>query len=94
MLHENGRERLNNQLNLKDDDGKIVRKTIHRVILDLFGKGPIKPKTRIVHKDGNEYNNAIENLIYVDEVVDESDVWCVFPENAQFTVSRSGKIKN
>ena len=91
MLHVNGRERLNNQCNLKDDNGKIVRKTIHRVVLELFGID--KKTTRVVRKDGNDFNNAIENLNYVDEVVDD-ETWMPFPENVQFEISRIGKIRN
>jgi hypothetical protein len=91
MLHVNGRERLNNQCNLKDDNGKMMRKTIHRVVLELFGID--KKTTRVVRNDGNEFNNAIENLKYVNEVVDD-ETWMPFPENVQFEISRNGKIKN
>ena len=95
MFHVNGRERLNNQCNLKDDDGKIIRKTIHRVVLDLFGPGDKKTTTRVLHKDGNAFNNSIDNLVYVDEAVtDTGEIWKPVPCDPLFEASTKGNLRN
>jgi hypothetical protein len=95
MLHVNGQARTNNQCNLKDDDGKIVRKTIHRVIMELFGEQPFKPTTLIVRKDGNEYNNAISNLAYAGTLQGYSDeIWKTVPDYPLYEASNKGNLRN
>jgi hypothetical protein len=95
MLHINGQVRKNNQCNLKDDDGKIVRKTIHRVMMELFSEQPFKPNTLIVRKDGNEYNNAISNLAYAGTLQDDSDeIWKPVPDFPSYEASNKGNLRN
>jgi hypothetical protein len=62
LIHINKRKRRNNQLTIVDDNGKMVRIKIARVIMNLFNAAT--SKRRIVHLDADINNNAIENLCF------------------------------
>ena len=63
LIHVNKRERRNNQLTIVDDNGKMVRIKIARVMMNLFNS--VTSKRRIVHLDADINNNAIENLSFL-----------------------------
>lgn len=54
-----------------NENGKIKRKFVHRLVASAFIPNP-RNKPCINHKDGNKYNNNIENL-----------EWCTIQENTK-----------
>lgn len=49
---------------MADDNGKIVYKTLHRVILQTFGGKPPSPDSDCRHLDGDPSNNRFANLAW------------------------------
>ena len=54
-----------------NENGKIKKKLVHRLVASAFIPNP-QNKPCINHKDGNKYNNNIDNL-----------EWCTIQENTK-----------
>lgn len=64
-------------------DGKPHNKRIHRLVLEAFNPRPNMANLVVNHKDGNHFNNKLENL-----------EWTTQSENVKITWQRGRRNKN
>ena len=64
-------------------DGKAHNKRVHRLVLEAFDSRPDMTNLVVNHKDGNPFNNKLENL-----------EWKTQSENVKITWQRGRKNKN
>jgi hypothetical protein len=71
------------RVNIKCLDGKVHHKRIHRLVLETFDPKPNMADLVVNHKDGNHFNNKLENL-----------EWTTQSENVKITWQRGRRNKN
>lgn len=70
------------RVNIKCLDGKVHHKRVHRLVLETFNPKPNMKKLVVNHKDGDPFNNKLENL-----------EWTTQSENIRLTWNRGRKYK-
>ena len=71
------------RISIKCDDGKVHTKRIHRLVLEAFDPKPNMNELVVNHKDGNHFNNRLDNL-----------EWTTQSENVRLTWARGRKNYN
>ncbi len=63
------------RISLKCIDGKQHTKRVHRLVLEAFNPIPNMNKLVVNHKDGNHFNNKLENLEWMTQSENTKRTW-------------------
>lgn len=66
-----------------------TRHRLNRFMMQMFG---IDKKLKILYKDGNMYNNHIDNLEYEKEI--DGEIWKPIQNFGKYYISSMGRVKN
>lgn len=67
-------------VSISEGDGKFQQKSIHRMIAETFIPNP-DGKPQVNHKDGNKFNNSVDNLEWVSRSENQKHRFTVLGHN-------------